>query len=576
MSISKNRRAFLEGIGFTAAGLAGSGLMPAWGQGLSSPPDLIVINAKVTTMDAARPTAQAFAIKGDRFVAVGSTTEIRALAGPRTRVYDAKGMFITPGFVDTHNHGRGEFLLYGVLAGNPYVTEFVTIQSIIDKLKARAAKTPPGQWIEAQFYDDTKIKDGRQLTREDLDKASTQHPIMVNLRGGHASVFNSFAFKQAGITKTTPDIYGGTYEKDARGELSGRVTDTAITPMGPLGKFGKKETFTPEQKSQRAVAGFEFISKKFAEYGITSVCYDASREDNILYMQIARARGNMVTRINYEATEALLDVMVKNGIRTGLGDEWLRFGGAREHTQDGGLSSRTMSMTRPFIGVTPPYKGNLTEPQEVNNAWCERIHRAGIRLNNHCNGEPAIERSLIAYERALKLFPVKDPRPKFTHCSLPSAVQLRRIKAMGGEPSLFSTYLYYNSDKFKYYGADFAEHMMPYKDMLTMGINCTTGSDFYPGPFDPRMAIQGMVTRKGFNGETWGPSQKVTVDQAIKASTINGAYHTFEEGIKGSITAGKLADYVIFAEDMHTIDPEKIKDVKIVQTNVGGKTVYQA
>ena len=118
--------------------------------------------------------------------------------------------------------------------------------------------------------------------------------------------------------------------------------------------------------------------------------------------------------------------------------------------------------------------------------------------------------------------------------------------------------------------------MMPYKDFLTAGVNVTTGSDFYPGPFDPRMAIQGMVTRKGFNGETWGPSQKLTVDQAIKCSTINGAYHTFEENIKGSITAGKLADYVIFAEDMHTIDPEKIKDVKIVQTMVGGTARYQA
>jgi predicted amidohydrolase YtcJ len=575
MTIIRNRRAFLESCGFTAATMAGTALLtPAWAQSIVSPPDLIVINAKVTTMDPAKPSAQAFAVKGDRFLAVGSTSDVKSLAGPRTRIYDAKGMFITPGFIDTHNHGRGEGLLYGVLAGNPYVVEYVTIQSIIDKLKARAAKTPPGTWVQAAFYDDTKIKDGRQLTRLDLDKASTEHPIMVNLRGGHAAVFNSKAFEMAKITKNTPDIYGGTYEKDSRGELSGRATDNASRA---LSKIGKHETFSPAEAERRAVAGFEFISKKFAEYGVTSVCYDAGRdEDSLSEMQIARSRGNLHTRINYEATEFMVDAMIKNGIRTGMGDEWLRFGGVREHTQDGGLSSRTMSMTRPFIGVTPPYKGNLTEPQEVNNAFCERVHRAGIRLNNHCNGEPAIERSLIAYERALKLYPVKDARPKFTHCSLPSADQLRRIKAMGGEPSEFSTYLYYNTDKFKYYGADLAEHMMPYKDMLNMGINVTTGSDFYPGPFDPRMAIQGMVTRKGFNGETWGPSQKVTVDQAIKASTINGAYHTFEENIKGSITAGKLADFVVFAEDLHTVDPDKIKDVTLVQTVVGGVVRYQA
>jgi predicted amidohydrolase YtcJ len=571
MSILKSRRAFLETSGFTAATVMGSS-WGAWAED-KAPPDLIVINAKVTTMDAAMPMAQAFAVRGDRFIAVGSTTDMKSLAGPRTRTYDAKGMFITPGFIDTHNHGRGEGLLYGVLAGNPYVVEYVTIQSIVDKVAAKAKTLPPNTWINATFYDDTKIKDNRQLSRLDLDKATTQHPVMVNLRGGHAGVFNSKAFELAGVTKGTPDPYGGTYEKDARGELSGRVTDNA---QRVLTKFGKQESFTPAQIAQRQLAGMEFISKKFAEYGITGVCYDSGRDSIISAMQIVRQRGNLHTRINYEGSDETLEAMIKTGIRTGFGDEWIRFGGTWERVQDGALSSRTMSMMRPYIGVTPPYKGNLTEPQDSLNAWAERMHRAGIRLNTHCNGEPAIDRSLIAYERALKLFPVANPRPKFTHCSLPSASQIRRIKAMDGQPSLFSTYIYYNADKFKFYGADYAEHMMAYKSMADAGVNASTGSDFYPGPFDPRMAIQGIVTRKGFNGEIWGPSQKLTVDQAIKASTINGAYHTFEERIKGSITAGKLADFVIFADDMHTIDPDKIKDVKIVQTVVGGVARYQA
>ncbi len=574
MGIVHSRRAFLESAGFTAATTGvGGWLSAARAIALDSTPDLVVINAKVTTMDARQPSAQAFAVKAGRFTAVGATSDIKSLAGPKTRIYDAKGMFITPGFTDTHNHGDGEQLLFGINAGNPYVAEFVTIQSIIDKLKARAAKTPPGTWIEATYYDDTKIKDNRPLTRTDLDKASTQHPIRVMLRGGHASVFNTKAFELGNITRNTPNPYGGTYEKDARGELSGRVTDNA---EWALVKLGRHETFTPAEKDRRRLAGFEFITRKWAEYGITSICYDAVIDDLLDAMQQARQRGNLLTRINYEPGEATVEAMIKTGVKTGFGDEWLRFGGTWERVQDGGLSSRTMSMTRPYIGVTPPYKGNLTEPQDSLNAWAERVHRAGIRLNTHCNGEPAIERSLIAYERALKLFPRPNTRFKFTHCSLPSAEQLRRIKAMDGQPSDFSTYLYYNADKFKYYGADLAEHMLPYKSFLDMGINVTTGSDFPPGPFDPRMAVQGMVTRKGFNGETWGPSQKVTVDQAIRASSSNGAYHTFEEGIKGTISAGKLADYVVFADDFHSIDPEKIKDVKIVQTVVGGIARYQA
>jgi predicted amidohydrolase YtcJ len=574
MSIRSSRRTFLEGAGFTAATMAGSSwLAAAQAIEADATPDMVVINAKVTTMDAAQPMAQAFAIRAGRFIAVGSSSDIKNLAGPRTRIYDAKGMMVTPGFTDTHNHSFGEEVLFGINAGNPYVVEYVTIQSIIDKLKARAAKTPPGTWVEANFYDDTKIKDNRQLSRADLDKASTVHPVRVMLRGGHASVFNTKAFELGGITKNTPNPYGGTYEKDARGELSGRVTDNA---EWALTKLGRHETFTPAEKARRQLAGFEFMSKKFAEYGITSICYDAVIGDLLDAVQTARQRGNLMTRINYEPGSDTVEAMIKTGIKTGFGDEWVRFGGTWERIQDGGLSSRTMSMTRPYIGVTPPYKGNLTEPQDGLNAWAERIHRAGIRLNTHCNGEPAIERSLIAYERALKLFPRANSRPKFTHCSLPSASQIRRIKAMDGQPSLFSTYIYYNADKFKYYGADMAEHMMAYKSLADAGINATTGSDFPPGPFDPRMAIQGMVTRRGFNGETWGPSQKTTVDQAIKAGSSNGAYHTFEEGIKGTITAGKLADFVVFADDLHAVDPEKIKDVKIVQTVVGGVARYQA
>jgi predicted amidohydrolase YtcJ len=574
MGIGQNRRTFLESSGFTAAAMMGSSwLSAARAQELDRTPDLVVVNAKVTTMDDAQPRAQAFAVRAGRFLAVGNTSEIRSLAGPKTRIYDAKGMLITPGFIDTHNHGFGEEVLFGVNVGNPFVVEYVTIQSIIDKIKARAAKTPPSTWINAAFYDDTKIKDNRPLTRQDLDKASTEHPIHVWLRGGHASVFNSKAFELAGITKNTPDPFGGTYETDARGELSGRVTDRAERV---LMRTGNKETFTPAEKSRRRLAGLEFISAKFAEYGLTSVSYDALLDNMLDTIQTARAKGTLVTRINYEGSNEVIEAMIKTGIKTGFGDEWVRFGGTAEHVLDGGLSSRTMSMTRPFIGVTPPYKGNITESQEDCNAWAERVHRAGIRMNAHTNGEPAIERALIAYDRALKLYPVRDARPKFTHCSLPSAAQIRRIKAMDGQPSDFSTYLYYNSDKFKYYGADLAEHMLPYKSFLDAGVRVSTGSDFFPGPFDVRMAIQGMVTRKGFNGETWGASQKLSVDEAIRAGTINGAYSTFEENIKGSIAAGKLADYVVFADDLHAMDPEKIKDVTIVQTVVGGIARYQA
>jgi predicted amidohydrolase YtcJ len=570
MSMKLRRRSFLESIGFSTAALLGS----SWAaQAIEEnpTPDLIVINAKVTTMDPAKPSAEAFAVRAGRFTAVGSTADIKSLAGPKTRTYDAKGMMVTTGFNDTHNHGGGDILLYEVLVGNPYVVEFVTIQSIIDKLKARAAKTPPGYWVTGYYYDDTKSKDGRPLTNKDLDKVSTDHPVVVIHRGGHTSYYNSKAMQMAGLTKNTPPHFGGTFDKDAHGELNGRITDNARDIFNGV---GKQVTYSPAEQERRSIAGVEFISKKFVEYGLTSVCHD---EDVLEAMQIARGRGNLLHRVSYEPDGELLEAMIKTGIRTDFGDEWLRFGATSEHVVDGSFSERTCAISKPYIGITPPYKGNVTEKQADTNAWAERVHRAGIRLNCHANGDVAIDQVLTAYELALKAFPVANVRPKITHCTFVNENLVRRIKAMDGVPSLFSSYAYYNSDKFHFYGEDFMKNAMAYRSFEEAGVHASTGSDFgTPGPFAPLMSMQGMITRKGFNGETWGAIQKLTVDQAIRASSYNGAYNTREEHLKGAITQGRLADYVVLAEDLHRIDPEKIKDVKVVQTVVGGITRYQA
>jgi predicted amidohydrolase YtcJ len=565
MSIQSNRRKFLEMTGFGA-------LVASARPALAAPiePDMIVINAKVYTVDDAMPQAQAFAIKDGRFVAIGSTTDMRSLATPKTQTFDARGATIIPGCIDTHNHGGGERLLYDVIVGNPYEVEFVTIDSIIQKLKERAAKTPAGTWVRGYFHDDTKLRDRRSLTIADLDKVSTTHPVAVHHRGGHTAFYNSVAFRMAKITKNTPNPFGGTYDKDARGELSGRVTDTA---MRVINAVGKAEVISPAEKERRQMAGVAFISQKFAQYGVTTVHHN---EQNVLEaMQHQRAAGKLLHRVSYEVSGDLLEAMIKTGIETGFGDEVIRFGATTEHSADGSFSERTMAISRPYIGITPPYQGNVTESQADLNAWCERIHRAGIRPNVHANGDVAIEHCLIAYERMMRLLPRPDWRPKITHCSLLNPSLIRRMKAMDVVPAEFSTYAYYNSDKFKFYGEDLMKNMMPYRDLLDAGIKPSTGSDFSPGPFAPLMAIQGMATRTGWNGETWGANQKVSVAEAIKCSTLYGAYNSREEKDKGSITAGKLADYLILAEDPHTIEVSKIKDIKILRTVVGGRTVYQ-
>jgi predicted amidohydrolase YtcJ len=573
MATRSNRYSRREFFHLTAAGLVSLGAPRLFAATSADAyvADLVVFNGKIYTVDSATPRAEAFAIKSGRFFAVGNTADMKSLIGKKTQTYDARQMTILPGMIDTHNHGRGEILLYDVLVGNPYNVEFVTIQSILDKLRARAAITPPGTWVDGYFHDDTKIKDGRPLNAQDLDKVSTEHPVAVHHRGGHTMFYNSYAFKLAGITKDTPNPYGGTYDRDSTGALNGRVTDLA---MGTINKAGKRITYGAAEKEKRVLDGVAFISQKFVESGLTTVHHN--EPGVLLAMQQQRANGKLLHRVSYEPAGELVDSMIKDGIQTGFGDDWIRLGATSEHTVDGSLSERTMAISTPYNDITPPYQGNLTESQEDLNAWAERVHRAGIRLNCHANGDIAIDRMLTAYERALKLAPRPNVRPKITHCSLMNDDLIRRIKAMDAVPAMVSTYPYYNSDKFHFYGKEMMTHMIAFRTMIDAGITPSAGSDFSPGPFSPLMAVQAMVTRTGWNDETWGPNQRIAVEDAIKVNTLNGAYNACEEATKGSITTGKLADFVVLAEDPHTVDPSKIKDIKIVRTVVGGSTVYEA
>ncbi len=567
---SHSRRAFLGFAGAGAAGLVGGRV--AFGAPVEDArdADLVVFGAKVYTVDAGMPKAEAFAVKNGRFSAVGSNVEIKSLVGKKTQTFDAKGMMVVPGFVDCHNHVAGEMVLYEVLVGNPYEVEFVTIASITEKLRAKAQVTPADTWVEGYFFDDTKVKDKRELNIRDLDTVSTEHPVVVHHRGGHTAFYNSKALEMAQVNKDTPNPPGGTFDRDANGELNGRVTDRA---MNVVNRVGKRPVFTTEQRQQRERDGLAHMSKQFARYGVTSVHHEGG---SLTALQEVRARGDLRHRVSYEASGKELEAMISGGLMTGFGDEWIRLGATSEHTVDGSFSERTMALSTPYPGVVPPYKGNVTETQEELNAWIERVHRAGIQVNCHANGDVAIDMVLTAVERAQGLAPRADARPKITHCTLINDDLVRRIKATGTVPALFTTYAYYNSDKFGFYGEEMMKRCMAFRTLLDAGVPVAAGSDFQPGPFDPRMAIQGMVTRTGWDGKTWGANQRITVDEALRVNTINGAYNSHEEAIKGSITPGKLADFVVLAEDLHTMDTGKIKDVAIVRTVVGGATVYQA
>jgi len=577
-SLAITRRGFIgSGGALTLASLSPRAMAAV----LDPAPTRIYRNARIHTLDPAIPSADAIAIAGSRIVGVGTWAELKSLATSRTEVIDLGGQTVVPGFNDAHLHAVGESLLGDVLVGNPFEVEFFTIDRIVTLLRDRARQTPPGRLVRGEFYDDTKIKDGRPLVMADLDRVSTTHPVIVTHRGGHTGVVNGYALKNAGITRDTPNPFGGTYDRDANGNLTGRVTDAALNFVRDA---AKEPDLTPEQLRARAIAGQAKISQEFVRYGLTSVCHTApglvaastGLADDFAAIQQIRREGRLLHRVTYETSGAMLDALIANGIRTGFGDEWIRFGATAEQFSDGSFSERTMSRATPYPGRTPPYYGNIMQTQESLDALVEKQMRAGIQPNFHANGDVAIGMVLTAYERGVQRLGPADRRPKITHCTNVSPELVARIKALGAVPALFTSYAYYNADKFHFYGAEMMEHMMAYRMMIDAGVPVCAGSDFPPGPFAPLMGLQGMVTRKGWNGEVWGASQKITVMEGLKVLSTNGAHASFEDDLKGTLSPGRLADMVILDGDPAAIDPEKIKDIRVQQTLVGGDVKYKA
>ena len=523
-------------------------------------PDYVVINAKVFTIDEDQPQAEAFAVKGDRFTAVGSSSDIRNLASSRTEIIDAEGMTVVPGFIDAHSHpsSAGVNELVQVNADLRSITE------IKEALRQRAAITQEGQWVRAFKYDDTKLAEGRPINRFDIDEVVPNHPAVVGHRGGHTGVYNSMALALAGVTSETPDPPGGRFYRDSNGVLTGLAAERARYVFNSL----IPSDSTREQRRD----GVKLITELMTKAGLTSVHQTgASRNDMIAY-QDARADGGMRFRMYLFPRVQLFEDLVNAGIRSGFGDEVLRIG-AVKFSADGSASERTMRMSTPFEGRPDDY-GILTMSQEEIHEAVENAHRNDFQIGIHANGDVTIEMVLNAYERVQRLWPRNDPRHRIEHCSLVNPALLQRIKDLGVIPAPFYTYVHYHGNKWVEYGEEKMRWMFAHKSFLDYNIPVAPASDYTPGPFEPMMALQSMVTRKDFDGRVWGPNQRITIDQAMRICTLNGAYASFEENIKGSISAGKLADFVILADDPHDVDPDNIKNIEIVRTVVGGTTMY--
>ncbi len=524
--------------------------------------DLIIKSAQVYTMDGTRPLAEAVAVTGDRILAVGSVQDLNSLEGPRTTIIDGRNTTVTPGFIDAHSHPDGANEVTGA------DVNLRSIEQIKEAMQAEATRTPPGQWVIGNKYDDTKLSEERPVNRHDLDQAVPLQPAIIRHRGGHTAVLNTRGLEVAGISKKSADPDGGHYGRED-GELTGFVAEKALDIVDKAGQW-------PEITRQVRQQGVAYMSRAMVAAGLTSTTDAAGSYEGLIAYQDARASGELLTRLSFMpyGPSALYADLKSAGIRSGFGDEWIRFG-AVKYWADGSASERTMRMSTPFEG-RPDDFGILTMSQaEIDEAVDDAVTN-GWRIGIHTNGDVTIDMALSAYERVLQGWEGSNPRFRLEHCSLVNPDLLTRIKATGAIPTPFYTYVHYHGNKWVDYGPEKMQWIFAHKSFLDYDIPVAPASDYTPGPFEPLMAIQSMVTRKDFKGRVWGPSQRISVSQAMKICTINGAYASMEENIKGSITPGKLADLVILADDPHKSAFDEIKNIPVLRTIVGGKTVFEA
>jgi predicted amidohydrolase YtcJ len=545
------RREFLSILGATSAARAET-----------TSPGLVLHNGNIHTVDPANPHAEAVAISGGRFFAVGSNSDVLALATARTRKIDLGGKTVVPGFIDAHTHVGYS----GLRHLRQLDCDLRSIAAIQDAIRQRAAKTPKGQWVVGFKYDDTKTSEGRKLNRADLDAAAPEHPVFIEHRGGHTAYVNSLALRIADVNDKTPDPSGGQFDRDAAGRLTGGLKETATAP------FRSKIPSDYSRDDRREAV--RLIGRMFVRSGVTSVHDAQGTPEDLSAYQDAWEAGELYVRVYHLLNFRYIDRMLAAGIRTGLGNEWVRVG-AMKLVSDGSISERTAHLSKPYTGRPNDFGIQVMKEEELY-SYARKAHAAGWQIGTHANGDVGIDIALRVYERLQREMPRRDPRFRLEHCTLINDDLIRRIKALGAIPTPFSTYVYYHGEKMREYGADRLNSMFALRSFLDAGIRATQASDYPPGPFEPMMALQSEVTRTDSHGTVWGPKQKITLDEALRVGTLHGAYASFEEQSKGSIEAGKLADLVVLGRDPKKEDPSTLVTIPVERTMMGGAWVYES
>jgi predicted amidohydrolase YtcJ len=528
------------------------------------PAELVVVNANVLTMDAKQPGAEAFAVREGKFASVGSNANVKLLAGSRTRVLDLESKTVVPGFIDAHAHPRPIFEedspWYNVEAGPDKVKG---IDDLIAAIRRKAGQTPKGMLITGSGYQETKL--GRHPTRQDLDKATTDHPVVITHSSGHLSVCNSTALKLAGVTKDTADPAGGKFERDENGEPTGLLKERAAAIV----RSAAPRRDVPEAET---LAGYRSCFHKFLANGLTGVHVAGTDPRTAQFLTAAR-RKDCPVRLYIMLREAHIDQAVELK-KAMAADEWSVRYGAIKSFYGNSLSGQTAWLYEPYANQADYFGLAPGRSRASLEALVLRIHKAGLQSCIHSNGDREIDIVLDAYEAALKEAPRTNHRHRIEHCSVVNEAILKRIKALNLVIAPHS-YIYEHGDKMANFGATRWDWMLPNRSLIDQGTVVAGNSDYPVSAAVPLLRIHDMVNRTSAEGKVYGPKQCCTVDQALHAFTLGSAYAEFAEEHKGSIEAGKLADFVVLDRDPRKVDAKAIKDIAVLRTVVGGETVFE-
>ena len=528
--------------------------------------DTIIVNAVVHTMHSSQPVAEAVAIYGNRIVAVGSSDDIKKLAGPNTRTIDAKKRLLLPGFNDAHTH----FLSGGFQLSSVDLRDANTPQEFAERIKAFAAKLPKGRWITGGDWDHERWPDAKLPTKELIDSFTSETPVFVNRLDGHMALANTLALKLAGVTRQTVDPPGGVIVRDKSGEPTGVLKDAA---QSFVWKVVSPATF--DEKLAAAKAATDYAAK----LGVTSI-QDMSAGDDVGVYQTLLDRGELKTRIYAVSPLPSWERLARTGVRAHFGSEMLRVGGLKGFA-DGSLGSTTALFYEPYRD-DPSTSGIAGDEMYPEGAMLKRVSeadRAGLQILIHAIGDRANDLILGIYEQVERENGKRDRRFRIEHAQHLRAQDIPRF-ARDGVIASMQPYHAIDDGRWaeKRIGKERAKTTYAFRSLIDSGATLAFGTDWTVAPLNPLLTIYAAVTRRTLDGKNpkgWVPEQKISVEETVRAYTVGSAYAEFQENVKGTITVGKLADLVLLSRDIFQIDPNEIENVKVVMTIVDGRVVYE-